>query len=262
MARLHRNGFPPAVPCRQCLGLDLGAALGPRAFAAARRVEQAGLARARDAVGLRRHHRRGLPAHGRRQLDRPQSAARQRAGRAVPGMAGARGLPGSRPSGLPAGGHRRPGLLPVGRGGAGALGLADAQQAQLRRALAAGRAGIRPSAVPDGRRLRRLPGPDALLQRRPAQHGRADPADRAPRAALLRQARRGRPGHSAAYPERPLAARGRRGRHRAAADRRAQGRRAGAGRQRPDRAGPVAGLETLGRAACRCCGSCTPATWA
>ena len=30
-------------------------------------------------------------------------------------------------------------------------------------------------------------------------------------------ARRGRPGHSAAYPERPLAARGRRGRHRAAA---------------------------------------------
>ena len=41
-----------------------------------------------------------------------------------------------------------------------------------------------------------------------------------------------------------------------------QGRRAGAGRQRPDRAGPVAGLETLGRAACRCCGSCTPATWA
>ena len=132
----------------------------------------------------------------------------------------ARALPGSRPSGLPAGGHRRPGFFPVGAAALGRSVWLTRNKRNYGVPLLAALASAH--LLPDGRRLRRLPGPDALLQRRPAQHGRADPADRAaccpssPSAPWPAWTFRRIPG-------RPLAARGRRGRHRAAADRRAKG---------------------------------------
>ena len=254
-------GFRPLYLCRLCLGLDLGAALGPRAFAAARRMNELAWHAHEMLWGVATIAVGFLLTAGANWTGRNPLRGNALAALCLVWLAARAGT--RSPSGLPAGGHSRSGVLFLW--GAAALGRSVWLTRNKRNygvplllaALASAHL-----LYPDGRRLRRLPGPDALLQRRPAQHGRADPADRAPRAALLRQ--RAVAGHTfrripgaAIGSSRPAwppscccwpAARPRAPRWR--------------GRQRPDRAGPVAGLQTLGRAACRCCGSCTPATWA
>ena len=196
MGRFHRNGVPSAVSGGLLLGagvrVAVGACAGPHHGRHGRHV----LARARDAVGLRCHHRRGLPADGGRQLDGQEPLARQRAGGPVPAVdRGARGLSGAGPARVPGGRRGGSGLLPVGRRRLGPRRVGDAQPAQCGGAFPVAGAGRRQRHVPVGRGARRLSCPDALLQRRAAVHGGADAADRAPRPALFRQTRRGGPGY-------------------------------------------------------------------
>ncbi|MNX46555.1 hypothetical protein D3C86_770950 [compost metagenome] len=201
-------------------------------------------------MGLCGHHRGGFLADRGRQLDRQESAARQRLGHAVPALArGARGVSGAGPprvlDRLP-GGY---GLFRVGRRRLGARRLGDPEPAQCGRACAAAGAGRHPCAVLLGRRSRRLRGADALLQCGPAVHGGADAADRPPRDAVLRPARSRWFEHSRAHAQRPLATGNRPGRDCLPVGWPAHSGRGGAGRNRLDRAGAMDVVETLGRAA-------------